>query len=91
MEICGATARAHYKAWSATGAHGKVGRYERVAKEKTGRHDDHYCSGQVDGSVASILESTTPAKGRVSREVLVVLAQLSPDKVLGYLLARQTG
>jgi hypothetical protein len=65
--------------------------YARVTEEKASRQDNEYRGSDINGSVTSILQPAAPAKGSITREILVVLAQLVFDDSLGDLFAREAG
>jgi hypothetical protein len=63
------------------------GLYGRVPKEETSGQENHDRRRHVDRSIARILETATPAEGRVASEILVVSTQLSSHNVFGDFLS----
>jgi hypothetical protein len=65
--------------------------YEREPEEESGRQDDQDRRSYIDRAITRVLQPSTPAKGRVAGEVLVVSAQLPLDSLFCSLSACQPG
>lgn len=64
----------HCTAVSIVSPHGKWTEYVRKTEKEGGRYHDKKAGRNVYGPVTSVLETSSPAKDSVSREVLIVLS-----------------